>query len=62
VISYNDCCGKNACGRCFCHRNEGDKPVYVPPKSNDIDWCMGQVGVIYNSTVALVIGSATEPG
>ena len=42
VISYNDCCGKNACGRCFCHRNEGDKPVYVPPKSNDIDWCMGQ--------------------
>jgi methylamine dehydrogenase light chain len=62
VISYNDCCGKNSCGRCFCHRNEGDKPVYVPPKSNDIDWCLGQVGVIYNSTVALVLGVSEEKG
>jgi methylamine dehydrogenase light chain len=62
VISYNDCCGRNPCGRCFCHRNEGDKPVYIPPKSNDIDWCLGRVGVVYNSTVALVIGSSTEKG
>jgi methylamine dehydrogenase light chain len=62
VISYNDCCGKNACGRCFCHRNEGDKPVYIPPKSNDIDWCLGRVGVIYNSTVALVLGVSQEKG
>ncbi|TDJ17507.1 MAG: methylamine dehydrogenase (amicyanin) light chain [Deltaproteobacteria bacterium] len=60
VISYNDCCGKDACGRCFCNRNQGDKPVYYPSKSNDIDWCMGRVGVIYNSTVAIVIGVATE--
>ena len=22
VISYNDCCGKSSCGRCFCNRNE----------------------------------------
>jgi methylamine dehydrogenase light chain len=62
VVSYNDCCGKNACGRCFCQRNQGDKPVYIPPKSNDIDWCMGKVGVIYNSTVAIVIGVSTEQG
>ncbi len=60
VISYNDCCGKNACGRCFCHRNEGDKPVYLPARANDIDWCMGEVGVVYNSTVSVVIGVATE--
>ena len=60
VISYNDCCGKNACGRCFCHRNDGDKPVYVPARSNDIDWCMGSVGVVYNSTVVLVLGVATD--
>jgi methylamine dehydrogenase light chain len=60
VISYNDCCGKNLCGRCFCHRNEGDKPVYVPSKSNDIDWCMGSAGVVYNSTVAIVLGVATD--
>jgi methylamine dehydrogenase light chain len=62
VISYNDCCGKGPCGQCFCHRNEGDKPVYYTHKSNDIDWCMGSVGVVYNSTVAIVAGVATEPG
>ncbi len=61
VISYNDCCGKNACGRCFCNRNEGDKPIYFPSKSNDINWCMGRAGVVYNSTTAIVIGVATEP-
>jgi len=61
VISYNDCCGKDACGRCFCNRNEGDKPVYLPSKSNDIDWCMGKVGIVYNSTVAIVLGAATQP-
>jgi methylamine dehydrogenase light chain len=60
VISYNDCCGKDACARCFCHRNEGDKPVYVPARANDIDWCMGSVGVVYHSTVALVLGVATD--
>ncbi|MBW2281162.1 MAG: methylamine dehydrogenase (amicyanin) light chain [Deltaproteobacteria bacterium] len=62
VISYNDCCGKDTCGRCFCHRNEGDKPVYLPQRSNDINWCMGtrEAGVIYNSTVSIVIGVATE--
>lgn len=60
VISYNDCCGKNVCGRCFCRRSEGDKPVYYPPRSNDIDWCMGTPTIIYNSTVAIVVGVATE--
>jgi methylamine dehydrogenase light chain len=61
VISYNDCCGKNPCGRCFCQRNEGDKPVYYPSKANDINWCMGRAGVVYNSTTAIVLGVATEP-
>src|SRR5690349_7822769 len=28
IISYNDCCGKHVCGLCYCHRNEGDKPIY----------------------------------
>jgi methylamine dehydrogenase light chain len=62
VISYNDCCGKGPCGKCFCNRNEGDKPVYYTPKSNDIDWCMGTPTVVYNSTVAVVIGVAVEKG
>jgi len=56
IVSYNDCCGKTTCQRCFCQRNEGDKPVYYPGKSNDIDWCMGKAGVVYNSTVSIVIG------
>jgi methylamine dehydrogenase light chain len=60
VISYNDCCGKGECGRCYCNRNEGDKPVYVPARANDIDWCMGSAGVVYNSTVTLVLGVATD--
>jgi methylamine dehydrogenase light chain len=60
VISYNDCCGKDVCGKCFCRRTEGDMPVYYPGKSNDINWCMGTKGVIYNSTVAIVVGLSTE--
>jgi methylamine dehydrogenase light chain len=64
VISYNDCCGKEACGRGFCRRSEGDRPVYVTHKSNDIDWCMGTHSVVYHSTVAIVVGvaSADEAG
>ena len=58
VISYNDCCGKSFCGRCFANRNEGDKPVYVSPKSNDINWCTGAENMIYHSTVAIVVGVA----
>ena len=59
IISYNDCCGKSICGQCVCMRHEGDRPIYYTPRSNDINWCMGEVGTIYNSTVAIVIGRAT---
>lgn len=58
LISYNDCCGKSACGRCGCHRTEGDKPIYFPSKSNDILWCFGTKSHAYHCTVALVIGQA----
>ena len=44
VISYNDCCGKSSCGRCFCNRNEGDSPLFQPGKSNDYNWCSGNSG------------------
>ena len=60
VISYNDCCGKGLCGNCACMRHEGDRPVYIPSRSNDINWCMGREGVIYNSTVAIVVGVDDE--
>ncbi|HIG42031.1 MAG: methylamine dehydrogenase light chain [bacterium] len=60
LISYNDCCGKNICARCFCHRTERDKPVYFPSKSNDILWCFGTESHAYHCTVALVVGSVGE--
>ena len=60
IISYNDCCGKHVCGRCFCHRNEGDKPIYVTPKSNDINWCYGTGSAVYHCSTAIVLGAATE--
>jgi methylamine dehydrogenase light chain len=61
IISYNDCCGKSSCGRCLCNRNEGDRPVYQPFLSNDINWCAGSsVGVAYHCSTAVVLGLATE--
>lgn len=60
IISYNDCCGKDSCGLCFCHRNEGDKPIYFPARSNDINWCFGTTSVVYNCSTAIVLGVATE--
>ncbi len=61
IVSYNDCCGKGPCGGKFIHRNEGDKPVYYPHKSNDVGWCMGDANAAYNSTVSIVIGVADGP-
>ncbi len=60
IISYNDCCGKHVCGLCFCHRNQGDKPIYFPHRSNDINWCFGTKTVVYNCSTAVVLGIATE--
>jgi methylamine dehydrogenase light chain len=60
IISYNDCCGKSFCGRCQCNRNEGEKPVYVTPKNNDIVWCFGTKSTAYHCSTAIVLGIATE--
>ena len=55
IISYNDCCGSAACARCFCNRNEGDMPTYMPFRSNDINWCLGEA---YNCSTAIILGVA----
>lgn len=60
VVSYNDCCGKSGCGNCMCNRNEGDRPMYNPPKSNDINWCLGTSNNIYNCSTAIVVGVALD--
>ncbi len=62
LISYNDCCGKSACGRCGCHRSEGDRPVYFPSKSNSILWCFGSNSHAYHCTLARVVGKADATG
>jgi methylamine dehydrogenase light chain len=60
VISYNDCCGKSACGRCFCNRNERDTPLFQPGQSNDYDWCSGnsKANIPYHCSTARIVGSA----
>jgi len=60
IVSYNDCCGKSGCGRCLCNRNEGDRPVYQPAKSNDINWCQGTSNNVYHCSTAVLLGLALE--
>lgn len=60
VISYNDCCGVNSCGRCICNRNESDRPPVRPQANNDINWCVGAKSSIYNCSTAVIIGLKEE--
>jgi methylamine dehydrogenase light chain len=60
IISYNDCCGKSSCGRCFCNRNEGDTPAYRPQSNNDIDWCLGTSSMAYHCSTAVILGVANK--
>ncbi len=60
LISYNDCCGKTFCGRCMCNRNEGERPEYHWYRNNDINWCAGARSQVYNCSLAVVIGQASE--
>jgi methylamine dehydrogenase light chain len=56
IISYNDCCGKSSCGRCFCNRNEGARPTYQPFLDNDLNWCLGTGSSAYHCSTAIVLG------
>ncbi len=60
IISYNDCCGKSSCGNCLCMRSEGDRPVYRPQVSNDLNWCLGTKSSIYHCSTAIVVGTAID--
>lgn len=60
VVSYNDCCGRTTCGQCLCQRNEGDRPIYRPQLSNDINWCLGTQSTIYHCSTARVIALGLE--
>lgn len=58
LISYNDCCGKHACGQCSCVRSESDEPMYRPFSNNDLNWCLTtqSKSVIYHCTTAVIKG------
>jgi methylamine dehydrogenase light chain len=60
VVSYNDCCGTQSCGRCLCNRNDGDRPAYLPWVSNDINWCLGGERVAYHCSTAVLVGLAEK--
>ena len=60
IISYNDCCGKSSCGNCLCQRNQGDRPMYRPQDSNDINWCLGTSSNTYHCSTAIIVGTALD--
>ena len=60
IVSYNDCCGKTSCGRCFCNRNEREKPLYKLSLNNDINWCMANGNSNYHCSVSVLLGAATQ--
>jgi methylamine dehydrogenase light chain len=62
ILSYNDCCGKPACGRCLCNRNDGERPRTRPQLNNDINWCLGTSTAAYTCSTAVIIGVATPEG
>lgn len=36
-----ECCGKEDCGRCACHGDKGDLPIYRTQLDNEVRWCFG---------------------
>lgn len=58
LVSYNDCCGKTSCGRCFCNTNHGDRPGYRMGVHNDVNWCMANDSSVYHCTVSVIVGVA----
>ena len=60
VISYNDCCGQSLCMRCRCTRTEGERPVYLTFRNNDLLWCFGTKSRAVHCSVAVVVGVATK--
>lgn len=60
LISYFDCCGKSACGRCLCNTNLGERPAYRITLHNDINWCMGSTSTMFHCTASLLVGIADK--
>ncbi|MGA2190002.1 MAG: methylamine dehydrogenase light chain [Steroidobacteraceae bacterium] len=60
IISYNDCCGGVAWGRCACQNNQGDRPVVRPQNNNEVTWCFGTQSQSYTCSTAIILGVAID--
>lgn len=60
LVSYNDCCGRTSCGRCFCNTNHGDRPGYRMGVHNDVNWCMANDSSMYHCTLSVIVGVAEK--
>ena len=58
LVSYNDCCGKGACGECLCNNNERERPGYRLGVHNDINWCMANTSNSFHCTTSVIVGVA----
>ena len=58
LVSYNDCCGKGACGECLCNNNERERPGYRLGVHNDINWCMANSNSMFHCTTSVIMGVA----
>ena len=57
IVSYRDCCGKSACGRCFCGNTEGEMPLYRTQLDSDLIWCYGAPTMMYHCSTAEIVGA-----
>lgn len=59
LISYSDCCGSVACGRCECNYNLRERPGYRMGVHNDINWCMANnSSSSFHCTTGVIVGIA----
>lgn len=56
LIAYQDCCGQDACGQCWCNNTEGELPAYRPELNNDIIWCFGAPTMVYHCSHSVLLG------
>ncbi|HUA35530.1 MAG TPA: methylamine dehydrogenase light chain [Candidatus Binataceae bacterium] len=57
IVSYRDCCGQSACGRCLCGRTEGEMPLYRTQLDSDLIWCFGSPTMMYHCSTAEIVGA-----
>jgi len=57
IVSYRDCCGKTACGKCMCANTEGEMPIYRTQLDSDLIWCFGAPTMVYHCSTSEIVGA-----